>query len=122
MFVRTTSRRNKDGTVVRYLQLAHNEWDPAAKSARMKVLYNFGRAEELDRAAVQRLIGSLSRLLGETSRGSQVEDQAGGLPGLALHRVPAAGRGLGAGRVVDPARDRQDDAHPAERDPPRRHR
>lgn len=97
MFVRTTSRRNKDGTVVRYLQLAHNEWDPAAKSARMKVLYNFGRAEELDRAAVQRLIGSLSRLLGETSRGSQVEDQAGGLPGLAF----IESRPLGGAWVLD---------------------
>ena len=97
MFVRTTSRRNKDGTVVRYLQLAHNEWDPAAKTARMKVLYNFGRAEELDRAAVQRLIGSLSRLLGETSRGSQVEDQAGGLPGLAF----IESRPLGGAWVLD---------------------
>lgn len=54
MFVRTSSRRNKDGTLVRYLQLAHNEWDPAAKTSRMKVLYNFGRAEELDRAAIAR--------------------------------------------------------------------
>jgi len=31
MFVRTAVRRNKDGSTVRYLQLVHNEWDPAAK-------------------------------------------------------------------------------------------
>ena len=42
MFVRTSTRRNKDGTPVRYLQLAHNEWDPARKASRTKVLYNFG--------------------------------------------------------------------------------
>jgi hypothetical protein len=64
MFVRTSTRRNKDGTPVRYLQLAHNEWDPARKASRTKVLYNFGRAEELDRAGIERLIGALSRLLG----------------------------------------------------------
>ena len=49
---------------MRYLQLAHNEWDPARKASRTKVLYNFGRAEELDRAGIERLIGALSRLLG----------------------------------------------------------
>lgn len=82
MFVRTSSRRNKDGTVVRYLQLAHNEWDPAAKTSRMKVLYNFGRAEELDRAGIERLIGSLSRLLGQTPEGGDLG--AGVLPGLSF--------------------------------------
>src|SRR5574340_1159559 len=63
MVVRTSSRRNKDGSTVRYLQLAHNQWDPMSKSSKMKVLYNFGRAEEVDRAGIERLIGSLSRLL-----------------------------------------------------------
>ncbi|WP_043827578.1 IS1634 family transposase [Rhodococcus opacus] len=63
MFVRTSSRRNKDGATVRYLQLAHNQWDPASKSSKMKVLYNFGRAEEVDRAGIERLIASLARLL-----------------------------------------------------------
>jgi Transposase DDE domain len=48
---------------VRYLQLAHNEWDPAAGVSRTKVLYSFGREDELDRAAVQRLVAALGRLL-----------------------------------------------------------
>ena len=63
MFVRTAVRRNKDGTAVRYLQLVHNEWDPAAKAARMKVLHNFGREDQVDKAAIERLAGSLCRLL-----------------------------------------------------------
>jgi hypothetical protein len=63
MFVRTATRRNKDGTAVRYLQLVHNEWDPAAKAAKMKVLHNFGREDQLDKAAIERLAGSLCRLL-----------------------------------------------------------
>src|SRR6516162_62364 len=63
MFVRTATRRNKDGTAVRYLQLVHNEWDPATKSAKMKVLHNFGREDQVDKAAIERLAGSLCRLL-----------------------------------------------------------
>jgi hypothetical protein len=63
VYVRTTSRKNKSGQVVRYLQLAHNEWDAAAHASRTKVLYSFGREDELDRAAVERLVVSLARLL-----------------------------------------------------------
>jgi hypothetical protein len=55
--------RNKDGTAVRYLQLVHNEWDPATKSAKMRVLHNFGREDQVDKAAIERLAGSLCRLL-----------------------------------------------------------
>jgi DDE family transposase len=63
MFVRTATRRNKDGTAVRYLQLVHNEWDSAAKAAKMRVLHNFGREDQVDKAAIERLAGSLCRLL-----------------------------------------------------------
>ncbi len=63
MFVRTAVRRHKDGTAVRYLQLVHNEWDPASKSAKMRVLHNFGREDQVDKAAIERLAGSLCRLL-----------------------------------------------------------
>lgn len=63
MYVRVSSRKNKTGQVVRYLQLAHNEWDAAAGMSRTKVLYSFGREDELDRSAVQRLVTALSRLL-----------------------------------------------------------
>jgi hypothetical protein len=58
-----SSRKNKTGQVVRYLQLAHNEWDPDAGVSRTKVLHSFGREDELDRPAIQRLITALSRLL-----------------------------------------------------------
>jgi len=64
VFVRTSTRRNRDGSKVSYLQLAHNEWDPTAKTARTKVLYSFGRADQLDRPAIERLIGALTRVVG----------------------------------------------------------
>jgi hypothetical protein len=63
MYVKTTSRTNKDGTAVRYVHLAHNEWDPVAGRSVPKVLYSFGREDALDRAAVRRLVASLSKLL-----------------------------------------------------------
>ncbi|HET8658939.1 MAG TPA: IS1634 family transposase [Micromonosporaceae bacterium] len=63
VYVRVSSRKIASGQRVRYLQLAHNEWDPAAKMSRTKVLHSFGREDELDRAAIERLVGSLSRLL-----------------------------------------------------------
>jgi hypothetical protein len=69
MFVRTATRRNKDGSAVRYVQLVENEWDPATKSSRMRVVHSFGREDQLDRAAVQRLAGSLGRLLGQEAAG-----------------------------------------------------
>ncbi|MBM4435124.1 MAG: hypothetical protein FJ028_08500 [Chloroflexi bacterium] len=62
MYLRTIARRNKDGSVARYYQLAHN-----ARNARgwsqAEVLYTFGREEELDREALARLVRSISRVL-----------------------------------------------------------
>jgi hypothetical protein len=49
---------------VRYLQLAHNVWDPVAKRSRAQVIYNFGREDAVSRAALERLVSSLSRYLG----------------------------------------------------------
>src|SRR6266508_27612 len=63
MYLRTTPRRNTDGSVVRYLQLAHNTWDPQAKRSRVQVLYNFGREDANNRAALQRLVAPVSRFL-----------------------------------------------------------
>src|SRR3954449_11764113 len=83
MYVRTSTRRNQDGSKVSYLQLAHNEWDPTARTARTKVLYSFGRADQLDRAAIERLITALTRVVG-VEPDSSGPDRAGvvGVPGL----------------------------------------
>jgi len=63
VYVKASSRKTKDGQVIRYLQLAHNEWDAQAGISRTKVLHSFGREDELDRDAVKRLVSALSRLL-----------------------------------------------------------
>ena len=61
-YVKTSVRKTKTGEV-RYLQLAHNEWDPARGRSVPKVIYGFGREDQLDTEAVRRLVASLSRLL-----------------------------------------------------------
>jgi len=63
MYVRVTPRRNKDGSEVRYLQLAHNTWDPAAKRSKVQVIYNFGREDTANRQALERLVASVTRFL-----------------------------------------------------------
>ena len=63
MYLRSTPRRNKDGSEVRYLQLAHNVWDPAAKRSKVQVVYNFGREEPATREALERLVASVTRHL-----------------------------------------------------------
>ncbi len=63
MYIRTTARRNRDGSIVRYLQLAHNERDPQTGMPRARVLYNFGREDAVDREALARLVRSVSRFL-----------------------------------------------------------
>lgn len=63
MYIRTISRRNKDGSEVRYVQLAHNIWDKKAKCAKAQVIWSFGREDELDKEALRRLSRSISRFL-----------------------------------------------------------
>jgi hypothetical protein len=68
MYLRTIQRRNKDGSTVRYLQLAHNH--RKGKNTQAEVLLQLGREDRLDLAGLRRLVGSISRYL----------DGAGALP------------------------------------------
>ena len=63
MFLRETKRKNQDGSVVSYLQLAHNERHPVSGNPVAKVIHSFGRADTVDRAALARLVSSISRFL-----------------------------------------------------------
>ena len=63
MYLRETRRANRDGIVVRYLQLAHNERHPRSGVSVAKVFHSFGRADQVDREALRRLVASISRFL-----------------------------------------------------------
>ena len=85
MYLRETKRRNRDGSVVSYLALAHNERDPESGMPKARILYNLGRADRVDRAALGRLVDSISRVL-----------EGGGGPDSAVD-----GAGAGVAPIVD---------------------
>ena len=59
MYLRSTQRRRKDGSVVRYLQLAHNRRFEGL--TRAEVLLNLGREDQLDVEGLRRLARSITR-------------------------------------------------------------
>ena len=63
MYVRETKRRNADGSEVSYLALAHNVRDPQTGAPRAEIVHRFGRADQVDREALRRLVSSISRFL-----------------------------------------------------------
>jgi len=121
MYVKTSVRKTRNGEV-RYLQLAHNEWDAAKGRSVPKVIYGFGREDQLDQAAVRRLVASLSRLL-EPAEGPAAGD--GGLefaesrPYGGAYVLDLLWRRLGIGTILaglaSPGRGRPRDAAAAER-------
>ena len=64
MYLRTTQRKNKDGSIVQYYALAHNERDPITRKPVAHVIHSFGRADQLDRVQLVRLCQSIARVCG----------------------------------------------------------
>jgi hypothetical protein len=93
MYLRTTSQRRKDGTVVRYLQLAHNVWNAEKGRADATVLYNFGREDAQSRDTLERLVRSIGRYL----HPGEAEGLTPGLPDFTF----TESRPLGGAYVLD---------------------
>lgn len=72
VYLRESSRRNKDGSKVTYLQLAHNERHPTTGVSVAKVIHNFGRKDKVDKDALARLVSSISRVLDQSMTDSSV--------------------------------------------------
>src|SRR3974390_3446208 len=66
MYLRETKRRKADGGGVAYLALAQNERDPETGVPRARIIHRFGRADQVDREALARLVRSISRFLDPT--------------------------------------------------------
>src|SRR4051795_5504828 len=102
VYLRTSSRRNQDGSTVRYLSIAHNERRPGGPSV-ARVLLPLGREDRLDVAALRRLVGSINRYLEEdagSDAGAQVGAEPGDGPGGGLRVTDsraAAGGGVPGG-------------------------
>jgi transposase len=116
MYLRTTQRKNRDGSVVRYVQLAHNRRVDGVTQA--QVLLNLGREDQLDRDGLGRLVASISRYLGEPDTGLPPADAAqlagegltvtGSRPVGTAHLLDGLWRALGVDtalrKVLDPRR------------------
>jgi hypothetical protein len=72
MYLRSTQRKNRDGSIVRYVQLAHNRRVDGVTQA--EVLLSLGREDLLDPEGLRRLVRSINRYLGEPDAG---DDGAG---------------------------------------------
>ena len=121
MYVKTSVRKTRNGEV-RYLQLAHNEWDAAKGRSVPRVIYGFGREDQLDKEAVRRLVASLSRLLepGEGPvTGDGVLEFAESRPYGGAYVLDQMWQRLGIGAILaglaSPGRGRPRDAAAAER-------
>jgi len=62
MYLRKVSRKNNDGSVVEYYQLAHNERHPVTRKPVAKIIHHFGRADQIDRDMLVRLCTSIARV------------------------------------------------------------
>src|SRR5437870_4924135 len=63
MYLRFTSRTNADGSVVRYVALAHNR--RVGGQTKPDVLMNLGRVEQVDVDGLRRLAASINRHFGD---------------------------------------------------------
>jgi hypothetical protein len=64
MYLRTTRRKNRDGSVVEYYQFAHNVRHAETGSPVARIIHSFGRTDELDRTELMRLCKSIARVCG----------------------------------------------------------
>jgi len=76
MYLRTTKRKNKDGSVTEYFQLAHNERSPETNTTVARIIHSFGRADQLDRDELVRLCRSIARVCGVTVHDPLTDDTA----------------------------------------------
>src|SRR3954451_17099081 len=95
MYLRTTQRRRKDGSLVRYVQLARNRRVGGVTQA--EVLLNLGREDELDLDGLRRLAASITRFTDGDGDGVGV-----GLPAGAAGEFEVTGsRAIGGTWLLD---------------------
>ena len=87
MYLRITERRNRDGSTVAYYALAENVWNAQTKRSEAQVVHSFGRADQLDKAALQRLIASIQRVIDADAAGTIATSGTASLPDIAIEAV-----------------------------------
>ena len=102
MYLRTTKRKNKDGSVVEYYQLAHNKRHPETGKPVANIIHSFGRTDELDRDHLVRLCRSIARVCGLKVTDPIAEDSnTTSLPGFPKDLKIIGTRTLGTPLVIE---------------------
>jgi transposase len=107
MYLRTTRRRNRDGSLVEYYQLAETHWDAAKRRPTARIIHNFGRADTMDREALLRLARSIARIgqggvdvLAEVASPGETIELEWARPLGVVHVARALWEELGIGQVL----------------------
>src|ERR1700689_1454098 len=87
MYLRITQRHNRDGTTVSYYALAESVWNPDAKRREANVVHSFGRADQLDRAELERLVKSINRVLEDGHDAADKPATSSDRPEIEIERV-----------------------------------
>ena len=101
MYLRVTERRNRDGSTVTYYALAENVWNAQTKRSEAQVIHSFGRADQLDKAALQRLIVSIQRVIDADTAGAIGTSRKASLPDIEIKAVFELGIVLAARTLWD---------------------
>src|SRR3954470_3026983 len=96
MYLRVTERRNRDGSSVAYYARAENVWNAQAKRSEAQVIHTFGRADQLDKAALQRLVASIQRIIDADAVGALPTSGKASLPDIEIDAVVELGVVLAA--------------------------
>src|SRR5580693_4082245 len=87
MYLRITQRHNRDGSTVSYYALAESVWNPDAKRREANVVHSFGRADQLDRAELERLVKSINRVLEDGNDDADSSPTSSNRPEIEIERV-----------------------------------
>ncbi|MEO3781369.1 hypothetical protein ABGB16_32190 [Micromonospora sp. B11E3] len=96
MYLRFTSRTNADGSVVRYVALAHNR--RVGGKIKPDVLMNLGRVDQVDVEGLHRLAASINKHFGDDGHGTGAE---AGLAAAAASLEVVDSRSIGAVWLLD---------------------
>ena len=107
MYLRVTRRRNRDGSVAEYYQLAETRWDAVKRHPTAYIIHNFGRADAEQREALLRLARSITRVCNdgiaapaELAAPGEKVDLEWARPLGTVHVVRALWEELGIGEIL----------------------
>lgn len=117
MYLRTCTRKNRDGSTVAYLQIAENAWNPRKRCSETRIICTLGRADGKGKERLKQLAASIRRhasfeTIAEIEPGWRFIDSWEHGP---FHVISALWEQLGIRRILERALRGEDRKVPFER-------